>query len=110
MKISKKLITQTCLPIYKKVIEEGKKDNKGRFLKRLRINEADYGICNLYSCNNKIGDIYDFSPLYKICKVDRYGDTKSISAWYAQIPFTCKTKKEMMECINKRVQLLESWL
>jgi hypothetical protein len=38
MKISKKLIAQTCLPIYKKLLEEGKKDNKNVFLAKRKIN------------------------------------------------------------------------
>lgn len=112
MRITKELIAQTCLPIYKKVLEEGKKDNKNKFIKRLSINKADYGICVLFNFIHDTNDaLYKFKPLKVICKLDMYGESNTNSpGWYAQIPHTCKTKKEMINCINKRVQLLESWL
>lgn len=111
MRISKKLIAQTCLPIYKQLLEKGKRDNRNRFLKRLDKNNTNYGICALYDSINNNKGIYNFKPLEKVCKVNRYGENRSsFSCWYAQIPNVCDTKKEMVECINKRVQLLESWL
>jgi len=111
MRITKKLIAQTCLPIYKEVLVKGKKDNKDRFLQRLDKSNTDYGICNLYdSLPNPIGNIYLFRPISQVCKVNRYGQPTYGCCWYTQIPITCNSKKEMVDCINKRVQLLESWL
>ena len=63
MRISKKLIAQTCLPVYKELLEKGRKDNRDRFYVRLKNKKSEKGICLLYSVNNKIGDIYVFQPL-----------------------------------------------
>lgn len=112
MRISKKLIAQNCLPIYKELLEKGKKDNKYQFLKRLRKNNALYGICSLYnSLPNNVGNIYSFKFINKIKKVNSCGKvSKFLNCWYTQIPITCNTKREIINCINKRINLLESWL
>ncbi len=107
MRISKKLIAQICLPIYKKVLEEGKKDNVDKFSVRLKKYNVDCGICLLYdSLPEKVGYIYNFSPLRARCKVDKYGQQKSVKVWYYKVPNLCKTKKEMIQCIEKRMAIL----
>lgn len=111
MRISKKLIAQTCLPIYKELLEKGKKDSKAKFLNRLERQCANYGICAVYdNLPSPIGDIYGFLSIIKICKVDKFGKNDFFTGWYYKVPEVCETKQEMVECINKRVQLLESWL
>lgn len=45
---TKKHIAKTCLEVYEKVLEEGKKDDLERFKKRLIKKDCDYGICKLY--------------------------------------------------------------
>ena len=111
MRISKKLIAQTCLPIYKELLEKGKKDNKTKFLNKLNYKNADYGICAVYdNSSNPVGNIYDFISIRKICKTDRFGRKDYFPGWYYKIPRVCDTKKEMVECIQKRIDLLEKWL
>lgn len=110
MKITKKLIAQTCLPIYKELLEKGRKDNRDRFYVRLKNKKSEKGICLLYSVNNKIGDIYVFQPLKSKLSYDSEGRFDVGGKWFYKAPYRCNTKKEMVECINKRVQLLESWL
>ena len=111
MRITKKLIAQTCLPIYKELLEKGKKDNKVKFLNRLRTRNAEHGICGVYySLPNSVGNIYHFIPIRRICKVDRFGRKDYFPSWYYKIPRVCDTKKEMVECIQKRIDLLEKWL
>ncbi len=64
MRISKKLIAQTCLPIYKELLEKGKRDNKNRFFRRLSYKNAQYGICAVYDNSpDSVGNIYDFISL-----------------------------------------------
>lgn len=112
MRLTKKLIAQTCLPVYEKVLKEGKKDNTKRFLKRLMINNAEDGICLLYE-NNGIfpKKIYKFRPLKNKCNRSCKGkEMPGILLYYYKIPYFATSKKEMIECINKRVELLNSWL
>lgn len=111
MRITKKLIAQTCLPIYKELLEKGKKDNKVKFLNRLIVKNAEYGICAVYSnLPNNEGNIYGFISIRKICRTDRWGEKNYFPSWYCKIPASCNTKKEMVECIQKRIDLLEKWL
>lgn len=111
MRISKKLIAQTCLPIYKQLLRKGKKDSTERFYTRLLNKHAAQGICLLYNCTpNAIKNIYSYLPLQRLCKKDRYGKYSFSCTWYCKIPASCNSKKEMVECIQKRIDLLEKWL
>ncbi len=112
MRITKKLIAKTCLPIYKELLKNGKKDSEKKYIKRLEIKNADEGICHLFHSITQNRNIYNFVPLTKLFKCNSNGSRSEFypGKWIYKAPYQCSTKKEMIDCINKRVQLLESWL
>lgn len=104
MRVTKKLVATICLPIYRKVLEEGKKDNLIRFKKRLRSYYAQSGICYLFfqttlnDCNKLFEAYGKLSPCGKGC-----------GGYLYKIPNYANSKKEAVELIKKRIEFLEKW-
>lgn len=104
MRVTKKLVATTCLPIYQKVLKEGKKDNFNVFMKRLESYHAEKGICLLFSSNtNELCHKF----FEKAAKVDAWGykDGK----YLCKVPEYANSKKEAVELIKKRIEFLEKW-
>ena len=98
MRITKKLVAETCLPVYYEVMEKGKDMNKRDFLALLYDKDCWAGICNLYFELKNDGHIYGFM-IREINKLSFHLN-----------PSQASTKKIMLECIQVRIDLLESWL
>ena len=101
MRITKKLVAKTCLPVYYDLIEKGKEMDKYDFLELLNKKECDFGICRLFESITNDYSIYDFKPIGKLTIIGTY---------YYQIPRHCYSKEEMIKCLQVRIDLLKSWL
>ena len=107
MRITKKLVAETCLPVYYEVMEKGKRMNKDLFLSLLEINGCELGICRLFEHITSVG-LTSFKPLIIISNKWLNGNIGG-KYYYKTAKYSC-TKKEMLECIQVRIDLLESWL
>jgi len=100
-KLTKKLIAETCLPVYYEVIEKGNDMDADNFMRLLYRNNAMAGICLLFQNTAKSpDDIYSF----------KYLKNKNGCIFIYTPPMYCKTKTDMLKCIQVRIDLLESWL
>jgi len=101
MRITKKLIAKTCLPVYYEVMEKGKDLEKDEFLRILEYNYCHAGICCLFdSVTDTSFYVYSFNPL----------KNKKGNMYLHKPPMWCDTKSDMLKCIQVRIDLLESWL
>lgn len=99
-------IAKVCLETYERVLKEGKKDNLASFKKRLYKENSWAGVCNLYS--HKTGVNIELKPF-----IERYGKTNSFGDvgnifWYKP-PCHADSKKEAIELIKKRMEILKNW-
>ena len=97
MRITKKLVAKTCLPVYYEVMKKGKYMDKYDFSSLLKDYDCINGIYYLYKSITKDRGSYDFKLLQKLT----HQTTQ---------PVFCNTKEQMIDAINFRVKLLESWL
>lgn len=109
MRITKKLLKETLIPIYEKALVDGKKMNHKRFKKYLYSNEIAFGICYKASSlfYKKLHEISNLSYIKKHIKYDARGENFNCIYWW-KIPFFANTKKEAVECIQKRIEILKS--
>ena len=108
---TKKHIAKTCLEVYEKVLEEGKKDNLERFKKRLRKKDCDYGICKLYKSLDLIDkDFYKIINFYSqpIHSDGSLSEDRKLRFWF-KIPYRADSKKEAVDLIKKRMEILKKW-
>ena len=100
-------IVKVCLETYERVLKEGKKDNLASFKRRLNRENSWSGVCNLYF--HKTGVDIDLKPFIK-----RYGKTNRLgknigSAFWCKVPYYADSKKEAIELIKKRTEILKNW-
>lgn len=108
---TKKHIAKTCLEVYEKVLEEGKKDNLERFKKRLRKKDCDYGICKLYVSITGCEQISQYIiPYAKPIFSDGtpFLERTSRIFWF-KVPYHAESKKEAVDLIKKRMEILKKW-
>ena len=107
MRITKKLVAETCLPVYYEVIKKGNKMNEDLFLCLLEQNGCELGICRLFEHITSVG-LTSFKPLIIISNKWLSGNIGG--KYYYKTAKYSYNKKEMLECIQVRIDLLESWL
>lgn len=107
MRATKKEVKDICLPIYKKLLKMGKKDNLVVFKSRLRKYKAELGICKLllWSTDKNWGSLFYRKGIY----FSNGTRNNSFGGYIWKVPYAATTKKEAVECIKKRIELLESW-
>ena len=102
--MTKKQIAKAYIDAANKCIIKGKKDNKERFLTRLRKNELDCGVCkfieNKLKIKREIKSIYNRKN-FKEC----WG-----TIYWTNPPICCYTKKDMLEALDWRIKVLKTWL
>lgn len=103
-------VAKTCLGVYEKILLEGKKDNFKNFKNRLIKNHAQFGICSLYFNKERI-QVSSKKYMKKYAKTNSFGDINffsSLNYWF-KIPILAKTKKEAVDLIKKRIEILKNW-
>lgn len=100
-------IAKVCLETYERILKEGKKDNLASFKRRLGRENSWAGICNLYFHKTEV-DI-TFKPfIRKYGKTNRFGQYIS-NAFWCKLPYYADSKKEAIELIKKRMEILKKW-
>lgn len=100
MKSERKQLAEIVIPEYERVIREGKKDSFSRFLRRLNKEHMDEGIC-YYTCFN--GFYFGKRLLNYVRSFYRVNDI-----FWAKIPRLASSKKEAVECLQIRVDILRN--
>lgn len=92
------------------ILKEGKKDNFKNFKNRLIKNYAQFGICTLY-LNKKLINVSSKKYIKKYAKTCSFGDINLFSppGYWFKIPLLAKTKKEAVDLIKKRMEILKKW-
>lgn len=97
-------IAKVCLETYERILKEGKKDNLILFKKRLYKENSWAGVCHLYFFKTKVHiESKPFIRRYE--KTNRHG--KDI--FWCKIPYLADSKKEAIELIKKRMEILKNW-
>ena len=108
MRITKKLVAETCLPIYYEVMEKSNNANYDTLYQLIHDKKCNSGICYLFNKLTNVA-IFDFKELNLLCKMSAVKKCWEGSYYYVT-PDCAETKEEMLECIQVRIDLLESWL
>ena len=108
---TKKHIAKTCLEVYEKVLEEGKKDNLERFKKRFRKKDCDFGICRLYISITGCEQISQYIIPYAkpIFSDGTPFNDHTLRAYWFKVPYHAESKKEAVDLIKKRMEILKKW-
>lgn len=107
---TKQHITSTCIKAYEEVLIDGRKDSLERFKERILKNKCSYGVCHLYSSLTEMG-ISEKSFIQKLIRCDSHGSNAGdfILYWW-KMPIHASSKKEAIECIQYRMNILYKWL
>lgn len=104
-----KKIASSYIQAAEKAIDDGHKDNYERFSSRLKKRNLNFGVC-WYSLKTFYIDITFHS------KVEEHtiGKDDFVSNWRRQYwypsPHEASTKKQLVEMLQARIQILEDWL
>lgn len=107
---TKKQIAETVIKDYKSFIRKANKLSCKQFKKLLVSRSANLGICNYVSTNyNKYITYKKF--VEKHCKYSSRGVENGLfSSYWWKAPEYARTKKETIECLQKRIDILKTWL
>jgi hypothetical protein len=106
--MTKKQIAQNLILGYEDLISRGKDMKFTTFIILLHQNGAQDGICNFAQVRLN-AKIYNM-PFVKVhCKCDSNGTDRLTLFWF-KIPNNARTKKEAIKLINKRIEILKTWL
>ena len=103
--MEKQEIVKLCLKTYRKGLKEIKlKDSRERVIRKLQKTNIHSGICYFLACN----EINFKKHLSWINKRDNFKND-DLDYW-TDPPLWCKTKKEIVESLKYRINILKSHL
>lgn len=106
----KKQIAEIVIRDYESFINKNKKSSCERFKAFLEKKDANAGIC-MYLIRNYNIDISNKNYVKKYQKYTMHGiNTNFLNFYWCKIPYTAETKKEVVECLQQRIDILKTWL
>jgi hypothetical protein len=101
--MTKKKIAKAYIEAAEKCISEGRKDNLKKFMNRLHENYLAQGVCWFVEIGLNVHKTMKYVQNRKYFERGRL-------LWWTDRPVNCSTKKEAIQALQYRINILKTWL